>query len=585
MANNQKIHQNNQSRQHVKPQKNQMEKQGRVKADQLRDASQTMQTDDILQAQKTVGNQTVQRSLSGVAAMDQEITDQEGYLEPNISDTIQQSRGGGSSLPSLLKEEGKQKFGREFDDVRVHTDKKADQISKQINAKAFTIGKDIFFREGQFEPQTRSGRETLLHEMTHVAQQDGAASTGSRLKLGAPDTAHEKEAEKSSRSESKSAASQSSQGTVQRNWFTDLFKKKQKVDPEKAQWDERMKVRQMGGVEGAKSPKEFHEQSDVMKQKQSMHSELGAKIKEMGIGSKENLEHLENIPKKETFQDELQAKRTEMGIGSKENLEHLENIPKKETLQDQLKAKREEMGIGSEKNIENLNSIPKKKTMSDELSEQRAKMGIGSKENLNKLGGLDERQEKATKEGYLQEGKERSQENKQKLIAIIKDPTKSEEEVNKAQQQLEDLHGSKTNDFLKIFGKDKKSGLVDDRKSILKNAAKRGDKGAYEKYMAYKKANPSTTDKIGGFFKSTFSSENVKSYATKGLGMLKGLFGGGGGEQEQQQQQQPGGTTINLNGGGGGGMGGGGMATIMQEYARVLEENKKLKEELKAKGD
>ncbi|MEZ4718288.1 MAG: DUF4157 domain-containing protein [Caldilineaceae bacterium] len=57
----------------------------------------------------------------------------------------------------------------------VHTDGQAAASAQAMNAQAFTVGDDIVFDEGRYAPQTPAGQELLAHELTHVAQQEGAA--------------------------------------------------------------------------------------------------------------------------------------------------------------------------------------------------------------------------------------------------------------------------------------------------------------------------------------------------------------------------------------------------------------------------
>lgn len=62
-------------------------------------------------------------------------------------------------------------FGRDFGDVRVHTDGAAAQSAQAIHARAYTSGRDIVFGPGQYAPHTAAGQRLLAHELTHVAQQ------------------------------------------------------------------------------------------------------------------------------------------------------------------------------------------------------------------------------------------------------------------------------------------------------------------------------------------------------------------------------------------------------------------------------
>lgn len=69
------------------------------------------------------------------------------------------------------------RFGADFADVRVHTDAKATESARSIDALAYTVGRDVVFGRSQFAPGTQTGRSLLAHELAHVAQQGGAAGT------------------------------------------------------------------------------------------------------------------------------------------------------------------------------------------------------------------------------------------------------------------------------------------------------------------------------------------------------------------------------------------------------------------------
>ncbi len=217
MSGTQKKQQNKQTqaKQHAKsaPEKTQ---QG-VNLEQLMAAPETMRSEEILAAQQQVGNQVVQRALDG-NKKSEAMTDDQGYLNDKINTQIQQKRGGGSPLPDSLQKDVSKRFKRDFDDVRIHTDEQANELSQKINARAFTIGKDIFFKKGVFSPGSKAGRETIMHELTHVVQQSGSGKGASgRLKLGASDTAHEKQADKIGKANSNVDAVRSgSKSAVQR---------------------------------------------------------------------------------------------------------------------------------------------------------------------------------------------------------------------------------------------------------------------------------------------------------------------------------------------------------------------------------
>ena len=90
-------------------------------------------------------------------------------------------------------------FGRDFSHVRVHTDGRAAESARAVNALAYTVGRDMVFAEGRYQPRTREGRGLLAHELTHVAQQN-SASIPENLTLGQSESVEEQEAERMSAS-------------------------------------------------------------------------------------------------------------------------------------------------------------------------------------------------------------------------------------------------------------------------------------------------------------------------------------------------------------------------------------------------
>ncbi len=86
------------------------------------------------------------------------------------------------------------RFGRDFSQVRIHTDARAAASAAAVNARAYTVGRDIVFAGGAYRPGTPEGRTLLAHELAHVAQQQGSAASGP-LEIGDPHDAAEREAE------------------------------------------------------------------------------------------------------------------------------------------------------------------------------------------------------------------------------------------------------------------------------------------------------------------------------------------------------------------------------------------------------
>jgi hypothetical protein len=103
----------------------------------------------------------------------------EGFqLDDETAGRINRARGGGQPLDGTIRAEMSASMGYDFSGVRVHTDAEADDLSQQLQARAFTTSADIFFQRGAYDPGSSSGRELLAHELAHVVQQDSGRVRG-----------------------------------------------------------------------------------------------------------------------------------------------------------------------------------------------------------------------------------------------------------------------------------------------------------------------------------------------------------------------------------------------------------------------
>ena len=80
----------------------------------------------------------------------------------------------GQPLDAPAREFMESRFGRAFDYVRVHTDAKAARSAREVNALAYTAGRDIVFGASQYQPHTNNGLGLLAHELSHTIQQGAA---------------------------------------------------------------------------------------------------------------------------------------------------------------------------------------------------------------------------------------------------------------------------------------------------------------------------------------------------------------------------------------------------------------------------
>ncbi len=96
-----------------------------------------------------------------------------GQAPNHVESQINSSRGGGSRMDNGTKNFMESRFGTDFSNVKIHTGSQAVQMSRELNAQAFTVGNDIYFNEGKYSPNSDSGKHLLAHELTHTVQQSG----------------------------------------------------------------------------------------------------------------------------------------------------------------------------------------------------------------------------------------------------------------------------------------------------------------------------------------------------------------------------------------------------------------------------
>ncbi len=82
--------------------------------------------------------------------------------------------GGGAPLSPGVRSFMEPRFGANFGGVRVHTGEAAAQQSVGLQAKAFTVGNNVYFGRDQYRPESPAGRELIAHELTHTIQQGAA---------------------------------------------------------------------------------------------------------------------------------------------------------------------------------------------------------------------------------------------------------------------------------------------------------------------------------------------------------------------------------------------------------------------------
>ena len=122
----------------------------------------------------------------------------------DLHERINSIRGGGQPLLASTRAFMEPRFGHDFSQVRIHTDVQAAETAQALHAKAYTMGREIVFRAGQYAPGTEEGRRLLAHELTHVVQQ--TSSRSKPVEISSRHRPHESEAEKFTSSTSRDRA-------------------------------------------------------------------------------------------------------------------------------------------------------------------------------------------------------------------------------------------------------------------------------------------------------------------------------------------------------------------------------------------
>ncbi|HTM22467.1 MAG TPA: DUF4157 domain-containing protein, partial [Kofleriaceae bacterium] len=114
-------------------------------------------------------------------------------ISPDAAARLAAARGGsGQPLPEGLRGRFERTLGTDLGDVRVHTGGSADAAARALGARAFAHGRDIYFADGGYQPDSEAGQHLLAHEVAHTAQ----APTAGDPQLTSPGDAVEHDADR-----------------------------------------------------------------------------------------------------------------------------------------------------------------------------------------------------------------------------------------------------------------------------------------------------------------------------------------------------------------------------------------------------
>ncbi len=91
---------------------------------------------------------------------------------------VSYSGSGGRALPEPIRHRLGQSLGADLGSVRVHTDARADRLNRSLDSNAATVGGNIFFRHGEYQPESRAGQELIAHEAVHTVHQGAVEQSG-----------------------------------------------------------------------------------------------------------------------------------------------------------------------------------------------------------------------------------------------------------------------------------------------------------------------------------------------------------------------------------------------------------------------
>jgi Domain of unknown function (DUF4157) len=114
-------------------------------------------------------------------------------------------RSPGKPLDPGIRASMEHHFRQDFSRVRIHAGSHAAESATAVNALAYTVGANVVFGAGEYQPETSAGKGLLAHELAHVIQQ-GQGGVGGAMQINAPNDPAEQEAERAADAVSRNAS-------------------------------------------------------------------------------------------------------------------------------------------------------------------------------------------------------------------------------------------------------------------------------------------------------------------------------------------------------------------------------------------
>ncbi len=120
---------------------------------------------DEIEEDDSIGSVQPKRLQSAVSSNHEHVED--------LGNRLKREKGGGKPMDADMRAFFEPRMQAGFDRVRIHTDSNAVHMNRELGARAFTHGRDIYFGADQYVPNSLEGKKLIAHELTHVVQQGG----------------------------------------------------------------------------------------------------------------------------------------------------------------------------------------------------------------------------------------------------------------------------------------------------------------------------------------------------------------------------------------------------------------------------
>lgn len=124
--------------------------------------------------QKAEEEEAVQKAEEEEEPIQQKSADTATPSTKGTDAKLKKQKGKGTKMDASTQHQMENGFGADFNNVNIHTDSIAEELSGNMGAQAFTNGNDVYFNKGKYNPDSKEGKHLLAHELTHTIQQNRA---------------------------------------------------------------------------------------------------------------------------------------------------------------------------------------------------------------------------------------------------------------------------------------------------------------------------------------------------------------------------------------------------------------------------